>query len=156
MRTLVLLSVLLTTSTISAFSNPVSAIEKDITNQVSPPKVTGEFYNHLKSSSSAEPKPDKASIDKLFQSSKTIPTAQILVRIQQLKQCIEQYKAIGDEVGLRSARVQEAMIAYRQGEYRDANRILTTVESKLERNSADYWSAKSLRGLLKLESGNAP
>ena len=154
MRTSVLLSALLTASTIAILSNAVSATEKDITNQVSYPKVAGNFYFHLKSSSPAGPKPDKAAIDKLLQSSKTVPTAQILVRIQQLKQCIEQYKAIGDEAGLRSARVQEAMIAYRQSDYRDADRLLKTVELKLERNSADYWSAKSLRGLLKLESGD--
>ena len=154
MRTSVLLSALLTASTIAILSNAVSATEKNITNQVSYPKVAGDFYFHLKSSSPAGPKPDKAAIDKLLQSSKTVPTAQILVRIQQLKQCIEQYKAIGDEAGLRSARVQEAMIAYRQSDYRDADRLLKTVELKLERNSADYWSAKSLRGLLKLESGD--
>ncbi len=154
MRTSVLLSALLTASTIAILSNAVSATEKDITNQVSYPKVAGDFYFHLKSSSPAGPKPDKAAIDKLLQSSKTVPTAQILVRIQQLKQCIEQYKAIGDEAGLRSARVQEAMIAYRQSDYRDADRLLKTVELKLERNSADYWNAKSLRGLLKLESGD--
>ncbi len=155
MRTLVLLSVLLTANTLVAVSNPVSATETDgIVNQVAYPKVPDGFYSHLKPSSPVGPKPDKAAIDKLLQSSKTIPTAQILVRIQQLKQCIEQYKAIGDEAGLRSARVQEAMIAYRQGEYRNADRLLKTVESNLERNSSDYWSAKSLRGLLKLESGD--
>ena len=154
MRTLVLLSALLMASPIATLSNAVSATETDITNQVSYPKVVGGFYDHLKSSSPAGPKLDKAAIDKLFQSLKTVPTAQILVRIQQLKQCIEQYKSIGDEAGLRSARVQEAMIAYRQGDYRNADRLLKTVELKLERNSADYWNAKSLRGLLKLESGD--
>ena len=155
MRTLVLLSALLTASTMVMVSNPVFATETDeIVNQVSYPKVPDGFYSHLKPSSPAGPKPNKAAIDKLLQSSKAIPTAQILVRIQRLKQCIEQYKAIGDEAGLRSAKVQEAIIAYRQGEYRDADRVLKTVESKLERNSADYWSAKSLRGLLKLESGD--
>ena len=154
MRTRSLLSVLLTVSTIAAFSNPLSAAETDIVNQVSHPKVAGGFYDYLRPSSPAGAKLDKASIDKLFQSSKTIPTAQILVRIQRLKQCIEQYKAIGDEAGLRSAKVQEAMIAYRQGEYRNADRLLKTVELKLERSSTDYWNAKSLRGLLKLESGD--
>ena len=155
MRTLVLLSALLTASTVVAVSNPVLAAETDgIVNQVAYPKVPDGFYSHLKPSSPAGPKPNKAAIDKLLQSSKTIPTAQILVRIQRLKQCIEQYKAIGDEAGLRSAKVQEAIIAYRQGEYRDADRVLKTVEPKLERNSTDYWSAKSLRGLLKLESGD--
>ena len=154
MRTLVLLSALLMASTMVATSNPVSATETELVNQVSYPKVPGGFYDHLKSSTSAGPKPNKASIDKLLQSSKTTPTSQILVRIQQLKQCIEQYKAIADEAGLRSAKIQEAIIAYRQGEYRDADQVLNTVESKLERNSADYWSAKSLRGLIKLESGD--
>ena len=154
MRTLVLLSALLTASTMVAPSNPVSATETEIVNQGSSPKVLSGFYDHTKSSTSAGLKPNKATIDKLLQSSKTTPTSQILVRIQQLKRCIEQYKAIGDEAGLTSAKVQEAIVAYRQGEYRSADRILKTVEPKLERNSADYWSAKSLRGLLKLESGD--
>ena len=154
MRTLFLLSVVLTSSIVIAPSNPVSAAETEIVNQGSSHKVLSGFYDHLKSPTSVGLKLNKVAIDRLLKSSKITPTSQILVRIQQLKQCIEQYKAIADEAGLRSAKIQEAIVAYRQGEYRNANQVLSTVESKLERNSADYWSAKSLRGLLKLESGD--
>jgi CHAT domain-containing protein len=129
-----------------------------IVNQIQYSKTStkpDDFYSWLEPpTSDATPNLTKPAIDNLLQRSKTTPTTQILNRIQLLKQCLKQYSAIGDQAGLNQVKLEQVSIAYRQAQYKDAQRLLTTLQFKFTPNTPEYFKFKSLSGLLKLESGD--
>jgi CHAT domain-containing protein len=141
----------------TAESSTKSSTESTTVNHVvypNHPTNPDDFYSHLKSTNPTASKLAKPQIDDLLKRSKTISTTQILNRIQLIKQCFEQYNAIGDQAGLDQVKLEQVSIAYRQAEYDDAQKILTRVQPKFTLNTSEYFQAKSLSGLLKLESGD--